>query len=242
MGFGYLFIGYLITFVLYLTVQSFGLGGVALFLGYAMMLLGLSELTRYQRAFSWAKWTCLPLMLTAAYQALASLSVELLWNVSVLKAPVLDAVGWAQFALMIFFQLAMLYGIREIGSEVGLLHISTKALRNSLFVSLYAILYLVTNLILVGNEEMRKYFIFSLMLSQAAYVLLNLFLLISCTKNICAEGEDEDAVHRHRWEFLNKVEDLFDRTRQKNIDRAKESGAAFAEKRRRKKEQRKNRK
>ena len=58
MGFGYLFIGYLITFVLYLTVQALGLGGLALLLGYATMLLGLVELTRYQRAFSYALLHC----------------------------------------------------------------------------------------------------------------------------------------------------------------------------------------
>ena len=54
MGFGYLFVGYLITFVLYLTVQAFGVGGLALLIGYGTMMLGLWELTRYQKAFAWA--------------------------------------------------------------------------------------------------------------------------------------------------------------------------------------------
>ena len=44
MGFGYLLLGYLVTFVLYLTVQGLGFGGIALLLGYGVMLLGLSEL------------------------------------------------------------------------------------------------------------------------------------------------------------------------------------------------------
>lgn len=242
MGFGYLFVGYLITFVLYLTVQALGLGGMTLLAGYGVMMLGLFELSRYQRAFSYAKWMCIPLMLTAVYQSLGDLSSMFSWNAPFLGASVSNAVMWVQFMLVIVFQMAMLYAIRVIGSDVGLSHISTKALRNCVFVGLYAIIYLLTNLVFAQNEEFRKYFVFSLMLSQAVVILFNLLLLISCTKNICAEGQDDAPPKPHRFAFLNKMDALYDRTRQRSIDQARADGAAFAEKRRKKKEQKKNRK
>lgn len=243
MGFGYLFIGYLITFVLYLTVQALGLGGLALLLGTATMLLGLLELTRYQRAFAYAKWLCLPLMATAIYQALLNLFEQNLQSVPLFGATVSNIVTWVQFILIITFQLAMLYAIRAIATEVGLLHISTKALRNSLFVGLYAVLYLLTNLVFLHNGEIRQYFAFSLMVSQLATVLFNLLLLISCTKNICAEGQDDEEAQKSSSSgFWGRIKEIDDRTRQRSIDRAKEQGAAFAERRRRKKEERKNRK
>ena len=243
MGFGYLFIGYLITFVLYLTVQALGLGGLALLLGSATMLLGLLELTRYQRAFALAKWLCLPLMATSLYQALLNLFEQSLWNVPFFGATASSVVIWVHFALIILFQLAMFYGIRTIATEVGLMHISTKALRNSLFVCLYAVLYLLTNLVFRQNGEIRQYFAFSLMVSQMAAVLFNLLLLISCTKNICAEGQDEeDEKQTSQSGFWGRINEIDDRTRQRSIDRAKEQGAAFAERRRKRKENRNNRK
>ena len=241
MGFGYLFIGYLITFVLYLSVQALGLGGLALLLGYATMMLGLHELTKYQREFSLAKWLCIPLMVMAVYRALVDFSTLLLWDVAFLKSPISTGVDWGQFVLMIFFQFVMLYAIRVIAGEVGLGNLSTKALRNGVFVGFYAILYLLTNLVYAQNAETRKYFVFSLMLAQAVSIFFNLLLLLGCTKNICAQDQD-DTPKRSRFEFLNKINDAYDRNQQKSIDRAKETGAAFAEKRRQKREERKNRK
>lgn len=242
MGFGYLFIGYLIAFVLYLTVQAFGIGGLALLVGYGMMMLGLWGLTRYNRTFSIAKWLCIPLLATAVYQLGGEIGDLLLWDVALFEGNVTVAVTWVQFTFVILFNFAMLYGIRSIAQEVELLHVATKAVRNSVFVGLYAIVYLLTNFVFAQNETVRAYFVFSLMLTQVIYILLNLALLISCTKNICAEGQEDVPQQPHRWEFLNKVDRAYDRTRQKNIDDAKAAGEALAERRRQKKEAKKNRK
>ena len=50
MGFGYLFLGYLVSFVISLTLKQLDVGGLAYLLGFALMLRGLLELERYQRA------------------------------------------------------------------------------------------------------------------------------------------------------------------------------------------------
>ena len=70
MGFGYLFIGYLLAFVLQMTLSALGWGAVALLVGYGVMLGGLWILTHYQQAFVWAKWALVPMLVTAIYSLL----------------------------------------------------------------------------------------------------------------------------------------------------------------------------
>lgn len=242
MGFGYLLIGYLITYVLHLTVQAFGVGGLALLIGYGTMTLGLWSLNRYNVAFVFAKWTCVPLLLVALYQVFCDFDAMLLWTLPVFAAPVASVAVWVQFVLNMVFQFAMLYGIREISREVELKRSETAALRNSVFVGLYGVVYVLTNLVLLNNQQTRSYFVFSMMLTQLVYILLNLVLLLSCTKNICAEGQEDVPPKRHRWELLNKIDSVYDRTRQKNIDNARAAGEAFAERRRQKKEKKNHKK
>ena len=66
MGFGYLLIGYLITFVLYSFFSALGIGGFALLCGVGIMLLGLGTLCRYHAPFSYAKWILYPMLALAA--------------------------------------------------------------------------------------------------------------------------------------------------------------------------------
>ena len=210
--------------------------------GFGTMLLGLWELTRYNQCFVYAKWTCVPLMAVALYRLVASLGGLLLWDAEILNGTAETVVVWIQFLLIIFFHVALLYGIRAISREVGLGYIAAKAIRNAVFVGLYAIVYLCTNLIFLNNEEIRGYFFFSQLLTEIVYIALNLLLLLSCTKNICAEGEEDVPAKPHRWELLNKIDEVYDKTRQKRADQARAEGEAFAERRRQKKEQKKSKK
>ncbi|MBQ9760452.1 MAG: hypothetical protein IJW16_03780 [Clostridia bacterium] len=239
MGFGYLFIGYLITFVLFLTVQAFGVGGLALLVGYGTMMLGLFELTRFNRAFAWAKWLCVPLLVTSLYRLTTDLGTMFLWDSWILGGITATVVAWVQFALTVAFNLAVLYGVRAIALEVELRSIATRAVRNAVFVLLYALVYLFANLVFADNQTARGYLLFSVMLTQVVYILLNLILLIGCTKNICAEGEEDVPRKPHRWGFLNKLDRAYDETRQKNIDSARAAGEALAERRRNKKNRKK---
>ena len=220
MGFGYVFIGYLTSFILYLTVDALNFGGLALLVGYTAMLFGLWQLNHYQKAFAWAKWLLIPLLITAAYDLLLSLSEMFLWNLGALSATMVgNVMEWSTFFLIILFQLALLYGIRTIAESVELKQISIKAIRNAAFVGLYAVLYVIARCLPQSQEQIQAYFSVPLVLVQIVYTVLNLLLLINCAKDICPAGEEEQPIKRSRFQIINRIGDAYERNQQRAVER-----------------------
>ena len=222
MGFGYLLIGYLVAFLLKITAEALQLGFAALLLGYVLMLFGLWRLKRFCRSFFGAELMLYPLLITVVYHALRAGSETFLWNLPIVSAAVTDAVGWVEFILIMAFHAALLSAIRELAMQVELKSTVSAAIRNSILVLLYAILYLVCKLPIGAMDGVRNYFLLSLTLLNLAFVICNLLLLLSCTKNICAKGEEEPAPKEYKWKFLNRIGEAFDQTLQKATDRQKE--------------------
>lgn len=239
MGFGYLLIGYLCTFVLYLTVANLGIGGAALLVGYVLMMYGLRMLNLYHKDFVWAKWLTVPLTVTAVYALLQSLDELFLWGLPIFNDITAAVYQWVTFALLIVFQLGMLFGIRMIAGEVGLPHIATKAVRNSFLVALYALLDLVANLPVAAIREIQPYLAVPVILTNVVMVACNLLLLISCNKNICRAGDEDQPAKPSRFAFINRIGEAYERTRQKSVDNARQEAEA-ALRRRQEKQSRKN--
>ena len=225
MGFGYLLLGYLVTFVIYITASAVGIGSVALLLGYVLMLLGLWRLCRYQAAFAMAKWLTFPLLLTALYAGVKDLCTLLLWNDPFGKG-VASVMEWASFLLIVVFHFAMLYGIRMIAMEVGLPKIATLATSNTLAVGLYAALYLVGSMPFVG-ESVRPYLTLSVTLFNLVFIISDLILLLQCAKNICAEGDEEVAPRPSRFGWINRIGDAYNRVHDELNEKSHADGEAF---------------
>ena len=213
MGFGYLLIGYLITFVIYLTFDALGFGGLGLLLGYGVMLMGLTRLNPFQRAFSYARWSLIPLICVAVYQSVVAVCEMLLIDLPIHGAAVEQVLSWGTFLLQIFFNLSLLYGIRALARDVELPRINTMAVRNSILVGAYALLYVLGQI-----PSLTSYLVVPVVLTQIVWVACNLFLILTCAKDICPEGEEEIAPKRYRWEWLNKIGDTYERNRQRSID------------------------
>jgi hypothetical protein len=234
MGFGYLLIGYLVTFVIYLTLQALGLGGLGLLVGYGIMLLGLCQLHRFQNAFAYAKWSLIPLLVLALYESVVSLTELFLLELP-FPTQTVDAVAeWATFLLIIFFNMTLLYGIRALAIEVELPRINTMAVRNSLVVGAYGVLYVVGQI--PGTEQ---YLVVPLVILQIVWVALNLFLFLTCAKDICPEGEEEILPKRYRWELLNKIGDAYERNRQRSIEQTTREAEEALRRRQEKRNQKK---
>ena len=222
MGFGYVFLGYLTSFVLALTVKALGFGGLAILVGYLLMFYGLLQLNLYQRAFVWAKWLLIPLMLTAVVDLLTDLAELFVWELSFLTPVILTVVEWSTFVLLMLFHFALLYGLRVIGNDVGLKSIAMKAVRNNLFVALYGVLYVVAKLLPDLSQQVQAYFSVPLTLIQVVYLACNLLLLINCTKDICPAGEEDLPPKRSRFEVINRIGDAYEKNQQKAINRTLE--------------------
>lgn len=218
MGFGYLLIGYLISFVIKATVSGLGFGGLALLVGYGVMLYGLMQLNLYHRAFVWSKWLLIPLMVTAVYDQILSLDEMFLWGLPFVNALTSTIFEWATFALIIVFHFAMLYAVRMIAGEVGLLHIATKAIRNMILMGLYAVFSVAYNMTLSSGEEAAKYLSVPVILLNVVWVVCNLLLLLSCNKNICRAGDEDQPAKRSRFAWINRVGDAYEKNRQTAID------------------------
>ena len=239
MGFGSLFLGYLTAFVLSITVGKLGFGGLALLLGYALMLYGLMELNRYQRAFAIAKWLTLPLMLTALYDLLCALDELFLWQLPIAGGVFETVMQWSVLFLVIVFHLAFLHGIRMLAVEVGLLHIATKAIRNMLLVGLYALIYTAGSIPTVQASAAYPYLTFAVNLLNLVYVICNLLLLISCNKNICPEGDEDQPARPSRFAWVNKMSDAYERNRQKSIQNTTEQVEGYLRRRNERKKRKK---
>ena len=242
MGFGYLLIGYLITFVLYMTVNGLGFGGLALLLGYGMMFYALQELCRYHRSFAYAKWILLPCFPLAGYDLFGSLDELLLWRLPIFSATVTNVTDWITFLLLIAFNLAMLFGIRMIATEVGLGHMATASIRNSFFVGLYAVLYLFVKLPLAGLDGVRAYFGMALMLCNLMWVFFNLLLLLACNKNICRVGDEDQPAKPSRFGWVNRIGDAYERNRQRSIENTTREAEAVLRRRQERRESKKRKK
>lgn len=237
MGFGYLLLGYLISFLIYLTIQALGVGSLALLTGYLLMFYGLMTLCKYHDAFNTAKWLLLPMLLGALYLLVADVSTLFLLDVPFVNGSVREIADWIMFAIGIVYQCALLYGIRMISDSVGVKKLSFAAARNTVFVALYALLYV--SQYLTMQDSVKMYVVLFTNIFNLVWILFNLTLLLGCTKSICREGDEEITPRRSRFEWVNRVGDAYERTHQKLNEQARADGEAFMRKRKEKKRKKK---
>lgn len=241
MGFGYLFLGYLVTFVLYMTVNGLGFGGLALLVGYSTMLYGIWQLNHYHRAFAWAKWLLFPMLALAVLETLKNFNALFLWGLPLEKAVLTAVVEWLTLMFITVFHFALLFAIRALATEVGLLHIATAAIRNALFVALYVLLFSVARMPFV-SEQIRGYLTLPVILVDLVWIFCNLFLFISCMKNICPAGDEEVAERRSRFEWINRIQDAYEKNRQKSVEHTTKQTEEFLRRRKEKQERKKHKK
>ena len=230
MGFGYLFLGYLVTFLLHTVAGALGVGSLALLLGVVLMWTGLKTLRLYCSGFALAEWSLYPLLILGCYRLAEDLSQMLLWNAPFFQN-INAAVSWIEFLLIMIFHAALLSAVREIGMQVGLQKIAAASIRDMILVALYAVtyaLYWIPNLV---GDTVRGYLTLSLTLLKLGWIFCNLWLLLTCTKDIVAEGQEDPAPKRYKWELLNRIGDRFE----ENMKKAAESNRDAIEEHLRKK-------
>lgn len=225
MGFGWLLLGYVVSFFLYSAASMLNFGFLAHLLGYLLMLYGLCELQKYNRAFRFpVVWLCVLLPLTV-YGALQELGSLLLWQLPFVTETVTQIVGWVEFAGILLFHFGLYRAIARIAQSVSLPRTVRDAIFDTVVGAGYAILYLVSKLPVLSNAAVQ--FSVPLTILLLFWRICDLCLLIACCKNICRAGDEEQAPHRYRLELLNWIGDAFER----NFQRAADSTRASYEER-----------
>lgn len=226
MGFGYLLLGYLVTYVIYITASSVGIGSLALLAGSALMFWALCSLRRFNTAFDAAKWLTLPIFvlgLCLLWQDIAK--AWLSWEGTVADL-LLDVVTWASFATTLLFHFALLYAIRVLAMEVELKKLSSHAMYNTLAVGIWGALFLLCNMPTIG-ESVLPYLSMSMGLFNLVYLVSTAVLLLRCAKNICAEGDEEVAPKPSRFAWVNRISDSYNQTMDKLKENSRADGNAF---------------
>ena len=226
MGFGYLLLGYLVTYVIYLSASSIGIGSLALLVGAALMFWGLNGLCRFSSSFEPAKWITLPLFalgLGVLWQDAAKAWFS--WGGSVADT-FAQAILWANFVITLLFHLAMFYAIRVLSLEVELKKIASHATYNTIAVGIWGVLFLLCNMPIVGKTLM-PYLNVSMLLFNLVYLVSSLVLLLRCAKNICAEGDEEVAPKPSRFAWVNRINNSYNQTMDKLKQNSRADGDAM---------------
>ena len=222
MGFGWLLIGYLVTFVFEMTANALKVGPLVVLLGYALMLRGLIGLRRFCKPFLIAAWILAPLFLLNLYRDLALFDEWFLWEIPFVTSSVTSAVDWLEFLFLMIFHAAMLSAVRVLALRVDLQRTAVATMRNLIVVFLFAVLYVIARLPLPELDGARPYLTLAVTVLNLAFIFLNLILLLSCTKNICPEGEEDPPPKRYRWNLLNRIGDKFAQTQEQAVQKQRE--------------------
>ncbi len=240
MGFGYLTIGYLLASLIYLTANALNVGSLASLAGYLLMLYGLYRLRRFHLSFTaplWGSALCAALTLYAILEDAAALFS---FDLPILASAVSRVMDWVVLGAETATVACILLSVRLLAREVGLRNIAVSAVRNLAFVGAYAVLAILSRL--PFPEAALPYLRFAALLFEFVMILLNLWLLLQCTKNICAEG-DEEVTHRpSRFAWVNRISEAYDKTQDKLNAGSFADGEAFRRKNEQKNKQKRHKK
>ncbi len=239
MGFGYLLLGYLVTYVISITAGSLGVGSLALLAGAVLMFFGLHGLCRFNTSFQPAKWLTLAVFAVGLCRLWQDFFSAWFAVDATLENTLATAFLWINFVVTLLFHMALLYAIRVLAMEVDLKKIASHAMYNTLAVGIWGALFLLCNMPALG-QDLLPYLGFSVTLFNLIYLISNIALLLRCAKNICAEGDEEVVSKPSRFAWVNRLRDSYNQTMDKLKENSRADGDAFWSERMKKNEQKNN--
>ncbi len=211
MGFGLIFFGYAMAYLL--SLNSFGF--LFRLLGCAIMISGLSKLTQFEKSFKYAN--AFVYMLSAA--ATAESIIYLFGAGLAEKAQTYSLVAF--LALSIPFHVFLHRSINSLSKDVGLLSILKSSMRNAAFGIVELVLATVAFVFWYLKVSVARYLLMAAFILPFLIFVLNLILLYSCYKNICEEGDEEALRKPSKISFLNKLFDAADKREQEIFEKTK---------------------
>lgn len=230
MGFGLLFLGYFMTFLM--SVNQIGF--LFRLAGYVLMLYACMLLRKYNRYFTLPMYLSISLIVISAGSTVVGIWNILYEAMLVASKPSIayeEAFTNISAVLVFVFHLFLLGAIRKIAIETDMRKIADNAVRNFIFICVYYLMYIVSILPFFFTGEYIKYFSLPITLLYFAWIILNLVLIFSCYSGICDENDVEMRAKPSRFAFVNKFRRKMEEREERAVDEARE----YAKQRREKK-------
>ena len=218
MGFGLLFIGYFMTYLMSVSYAGY----LIRFVGYALMIYAFTKLYGYNRSFK------LPLFASVLLLGVTGIGCYVEVGEFLYEYLIIDhfgitesfklAVSTVDDLLVFIFQGCLLYAIRDIAKETETKNLPYIAARNFAFICVYQLLLAVTWLPFAFVDDYKRYFAMPIYLLYFAWIILNLVLIFKCYANICDEGDVDMPLKKSRFDFVNKIREETARREQKAAD------------------------
>ena len=204
MGFGLLFIGYFIAFLM--SVNNYGFAFQIV--GYAIMFSAIGKLSEYKHRLSATTIPLFLLSLCSLYDAGNLLASLVNMRLALFSE---ENQFWVSiFAIVIstVFQVLLLSGIREIGRDADAEGIPVRAVWSILVVCLVGVWKLVLSLMStlpdIDTSKAFRLLTLGAALVSLLYPVVILAFLYSCYAKICAPEDTEMEARPSRFAFINR--------------------------------------
>ncbi len=234
MGFGILFIGYVLAFFMSMTSYGYFFELV----GVLLMVYSFTKLSEYNRKFKYAFLSAVLLALAAVYSVVVNIAVmvgyESFKNIfSETVFPLCKVFLNAVFHLLLF------YSIADIAKDTEMRKIRSAAYRNMIFYGIYFVLQLVFLIPFMSRGNIGAVLGIAGNVLWISWVILDAIMIFSCYMNICDEGDTEMKAKPSRFAFINNIREEFDRRETKAREADKRYMQERSEKRKNKKKAKK---
>ncbi|MBR7184475.1 MAG: hypothetical protein IKD37_02585 [Clostridia bacterium] len=225
MGFGILFLGYLITYLLSLNPFA----ALTRLCGYIIMFAALTMLRRHNRWFAYAQLTGIPLALLALINTAADFASRAAGGAT--PDVLARTAGPLESAMTIFvlvFHFFLLFAIYAIAAETELPRLARAARMNLLLIIAYGILHGIWLLPLSIGDSYTQTLGFMVFVLQLLWTACNLVLIFRCYMWICLEGDEDMAQKPSRFAFVNRMREK----KQAHDQKAHDEAVAYAREKR----------
>lgn len=223
MGWGLLFIGYFLKFILGINPMF----DVVLTLpACVLMMIGLKKLSLYCHTFHYALWSTALLAavtvgggaaaLLAPTGALPEMGASLVdWLRYATEAVArTNWIALAELVAVMLFHVSLSFGIKDIAMRVGVQKNAVRAMRNLVLVGLYAVSFLLAKVLpsLMGAMTSTATIV------HLVFALCNSVLLYSCYMRITPAEETVPERKPSRFALINRLRNAYDEKTQKAIE------------------------
>ncbi len=223
MGFGLLFIGYLLTFIVSITLYGWAIRLV----GCIVMLVGMHKLRDYFGQFRYVEIIAGLFMLTGIAEG-AFYFIRRFLGEEAVPSLALAIEGWVWLALVLLLHLALLWTLNLAAESVGLQKQRSMSLTGIIIAVLWACTYA------MGLAKIIPPGFYYLMLF--ILIIVSACSIYGCYRHICPEGENETLRKKTGIGFIDRFFEKVDEREARAIEATR---AEIEERQRRRSEARK---